>query len=120
MRPTLLLQLIFREGSMRFGSEVICDPHQLGANGYILAALSQRQDPNDEALHSLAIHGAPPPQRRPGHDTKMLRDKNTYVWILFLCGSGLLSLSERLEARAIPALRVRRRGDRVGDGPVSY
>jgi hypothetical protein len=50
----------------------------------------------------------------------MLRDKNTYVWILFLCGSGLLSLSERLEARAIPALRVLRRGDRVGDGPVSY
>ena len=62
MRPTLLLQLIFREGSMRFGSEVICDPHQLGANEYILAALGQRQDPNDEALHSLAIHGAPRPR----------------------------------------------------------
>jgi len=47
---------------MRFGSEVICNPHQLGANEYILTALSQRQNPNDEALHSLAIHGAPRPR----------------------------------------------------------
>jgi hypothetical protein len=47
---------------MRFGNEIICDPHQLGANEYILAALGQRQDPNDEALHSLAIHGAPRPR----------------------------------------------------------
>lgn len=66
----LTLRPILYGGLTTFGRQIFGDPHELVPNGYILAALNQRQNPDYKPLHSLAIHGAPAP-RQLRHNTKM-------------------------------------------------